>query len=121
MADPTTEQSFRRVADIAFEVLYAQRIFVERDKFVVMDAAGNINGKALGYVFGFLDGLLQSSKLDIRGTDGHATMHSLLARLFPAEVNKTGTYVSHLRNMSDDPEIMDGVMLEHFPVAMNRL
>jgi hypothetical protein len=76
-----------------------------------MDAGGRINGKALGYVFGFLDALLQSSKLDIRDVEGEAFMHSLLARLFPPEVARTGTYVAHLRNMRDDPEVMNGVML----------
>jgi hypothetical protein len=105
------EQRFRKVADISFEVLHQQRVFVDKDKFVIVDPKGNINGKALGYVFGFFDALLQSAKLDIRETEGEAAVHSLLARLFPAEVAKTGTYVAHLRNMQDDAEIMNGVML----------
>jgi hypothetical protein len=62
-------------------------------------------------VFGFLDALLQSGKLDIRDAEGDAAVHSLIARLFPAEVARTGSYVGHLRNMSDDAEIMNGVML----------
>jgi hypothetical protein len=106
------DEAFRRVANIAFDALHAQRMFIERDKWVLMDPAGSINGKALGYVFGFLDALLQSSKLDIRDTEGRATMLSLLGRLFPAENAKGGTFVIHLCNyMSSDPEILNGVML----------
>jgi len=105
------EAKFRKVADIAFEVLYSQRIFVREDEFLIMNAEGEINGKALGYVFGFFDALLQSAKLDIRSVDGKAAVHSLLARLFPAEVGKSGTYVAYLKNMRDEPKIMNGVML----------
>jgi len=36
-----------------------QRSFIDKDKFVIADKAGNVNGKALGYVFGMLDALLQ--------------------------------------------------------------
>jgi hypothetical protein len=98
---------FRKVA----EVLYAQRIFVEKGKFVIIDTSGRINGKALGYVFGFFDALLQAGKLDIRDADGQSSVHSLLARLFPAEVARVGTYVAHLQTMASNPEIMNGVML----------
>lgn len=111
MSDLSTEQRFRIVVDIASEVLHAQRLFVDRATFCIADITGKINGKALGYVFGFLDALSQSSKLDIRDVEGEAALHALLARLFPEEVARTGTYVTHLRNMRDDPEVMNGVML----------
>jgi hypothetical protein len=73
------EEQFRRVADIAFEVLYVQRVLIPKEKYVLMDDTGKINDKGLGYVFGFLDALLQSSKLDIRDPEGVSTIHSLLA------------------------------------------
>jgi hypothetical protein len=108
---PSKEERFRKVTDIAFDVLHGQRIFLANDQFVITNSAGKINGKTLGYVFGFLDALMQSGRLDIRDVEGESALHSLIARLFPAEVARTGSYVAHLRNMRDEPEIMNGVML----------
>ena len=108
---PSKEQLFRRVSDIAFDLLDAQRIFINEDEFVLMDGAGAINDKALGYVFGFLDALLQSNKLDIRDAEGQAAMLSLLGRLFPKEIAKTGTFIAHLYTMRGNPEVLNGMML----------
>ena len=66
MSDLSKEQRFRKVGDIAFGLLKVQRSFIDKDKFVIADKAGNVNGKALGYVFGMLDALLQYAALDIR-------------------------------------------------------
>ena len=107
----SAERRFREVTNIAFELLDGQRIFVSKEEFVIADRDGRINGKALGYLFGFLDALLQSARLDIRSSNGEASVYSLLSRLFPAEVTMVGTYVHHLKTMSNDPEIMNGVML----------
>ena len=111
MSDLSTEQRFRKVADIAVGLLNVQRSFIDRDKFVITDKVGNVNGKALGYVFGMLEALLQHANLDIRGIEGEAALHSVIARMFPAEVGNVGTYVDRLKNIQSEPEIMNGVTL----------
>ena len=111
MSDLSIDQTFRKVSDIAFELLDAQSFFIDKEKFVITDEAGTVNGKALGYIFGILDALLQYAKLDIRDIQGEAALHSLIARNFPAEVGKVGTYVGYLKNMQNEPEVMNGVML----------
>jgi hypothetical protein len=111
-AKQTKEQLFKAVTDIAFDCLCLQKVLISDDEYRIQDAEGKINGKALGYVFGFFDALLQSKALDIRDTEGLAAMLSLLARLFPIEVGKCGTFVAYLRsNMANDAVIQDGVML----------
>ena len=111
MSDLSTEQRFRKVADIAVGLLNVQRSFIDKDKFVITDKVGNANGKALGYVFGMLEALLQHANLDIRGIEGEAALHSVIARMFPAEVGNVGTYVDRLKNIQSEPEIMNGVTL----------
>ena len=59
MPDLSKEQRFRKIGDIAVGLLKVQRSFIDKDKFVIADKAGNVNGNALGYVFGMLDALLQ--------------------------------------------------------------
>jgi hypothetical protein len=87
-------------------------MFIEPEDFHIADLSGKINGKALGYVFGFLDALLQTRNLDIRDAEGYAAMISILGRLFPNEVGLVSTYVNYLRkNMEHDAETFDGVML----------
>ena len=88
-----------------------QRSFIDRDKFVIVDKVGNVNGKALGYVFGVLDVLLQSADLDIRDIEGEAALHSVIARMFPAQVVNVGTYFSRLKNIESELQITNGIML----------
>ena len=59
LPDLSKEQRFRKVGDITVGLLKVQRSFIDKDKFVIADKAGNVNGNALGYVFGMLDALLQ--------------------------------------------------------------
>ena len=99
------ERHFKHVADIAFHCLGPQKMFIEPEDFHIADLSGKINGKALGYVFGFLDALLQTRNLDIRDAEGYAAMISILGRLFPNEVGLVSTYVNYLRkNMEHDAE-----------------
>lgn len=59
------DDQFRAVAALAFECLDMQRIFIPKEEYFIEDQNGNINGKALGYVYGFLDAFLQAKGLDI--------------------------------------------------------
>jgi hypothetical protein len=88
-----------------------QRSFIDKDKFVITDAVGNVNDKALGYVFGMLDALLQCANLDIRDIEGEAALHSVIARMFPAEVVNMGIYFGRLKNIESELEITIGIML----------
>ena len=38
-----------------------QRSFIDKDRFVITDKMGNVNGKALGYVFGMLERAVRKS------------------------------------------------------------
>ena len=111
MPDLSKEQRFRKIGDIAVGLLKVQRSFIDKDKFVIADKAGNVNGKALGYVFGMLDALLQYAALDIRDIAGEAALHSVIARMFPAEVVNVGTYFGRLKNVESELEITNGIML----------
>jgi len=111
LSDLSKEQRFRKVGDIAFGLLKVQRSFIDKDKFVITDKLGNINGKALGYVFGMLDALLQYADLDIRDIAGKAALHSVIARMFPAEAANVGTYFDRLKNIESELEITNGIML----------
>lgn len=88
-----------------------QRSFIDKDKFVIVDKVGNVNGKALGYVFGMLDALLQCADLDIRDIEGEAALHSVITRMFPAQVVNVGTYFSRLKNIESELQITNGIML----------
>ena len=43
------------VAALVFECLDVQRVLIGKEAYFIEDQNGHINGKALGYVFGFLD------------------------------------------------------------------
>ena len=111
MSDLSKEQQFRKVGDIAAGLLKVQRSFIDKDKFVIADKVGNVNGKALGYVFGMLDALLQCADLDIRDIEGEVALHSVIARMFPAQAVNMGTYFSRLKNIESELEITNGIML----------
>jgi hypothetical protein len=111
MPDLSKEERFGKITDIAFELLDPQSVFIDKQKFLLTDDAGNVNRKALGYIYGVLDAFSQWANLDIRDIEGEAALHSLIARIFPAEVAKVGTYVGYLKNMQSEPELMNGVML----------
>jgi hypothetical protein len=111
MSDLSKEQRFRKVGDIAVGLLKVQRSFIDKDKFVITDKVGNVNGKALGYVFGMLDALSQYAHLDIRDIEGEAALHSVIARMFPAEVVNVGSYFGRLKNIESELEITNGIML----------
>ena len=111
MSDLSKEQRFRKVGDIAAGLLKVQRSFIDKDKFVIADKVGNVNGKALGYVFGMLDALLQCADLDIRDIEGEVALHSVIARMFPAQAVNVGTYFSRLKNIESELEITNGIML----------
>ena len=111
MSDLSREQRFRKIGDIAFGLLKVQRSFIDKDRFVITDKMGNVNGKALGYVFGMLDALLQCVNLDIRDIEGEAALRSVIARMFPAEVLNVGTYFGRLKNIQSELEITNGIML----------
>jgi len=111
MSDLSKEQRFRKVADIAVGLLSVQRSFIKKDKFVITDKVGNVNGKALGYVFGMLDALLQHVNLDVRAMEGEAALHSVIARMFPTETVNVGTYFGRLKNIETELEITNGIML----------
>jgi hypothetical protein len=111
LSDLSRGQRYRKVGDIAVGLLKVQRSFIDKDKFVITDKVGNVNGKALGYVFGMLDTLLRYANLDIRDIEGEAALHSVIARLFPAEVVNVGTYFGRLKNIEIELEITNGIML----------
>ena len=111
LSDLSKEQRFRKVADIAVGLLNVQRSFIDKDKFVITDKVGNVNGKALGYVFGMLDALLHCANLDIRNIEGEAALRSVIARMFPAEVVNVGTYFGRLKNIESELEITNCLML----------
>jgi hypothetical protein len=104
LSDLSRGQRFLKVGDIAFRLLKVQRSFIDKDKFVIVDKVGNVNGKALGYVFGMLDALLQCADLDIRDIEGEAALHSVIAR-------NVDTYFSRLKNIESELEITNGIML----------
>jgi hypothetical protein len=110
LSDLSKEQRFRKVGDIAAGLLKVQRSFIDKDKFVIADKVGNVNGKALGYVFGMLDALLQCADLDIRDIEGEVALHSVIARMFPAQAVNVGTYFSRLKNIESELEITNGIM-----------
>jgi hypothetical protein len=111
LSDLSKEQRFRKVGDIAVGLLKVQRSFIDKDKFVIMDKVGNVNGKALGYIFGMLDALLQCVNLDIRDIEGEAALHSVIALMFPTAVLDVGTYFGRLKNIENALEITIGIML----------
>jgi hypothetical protein len=111
LSDLSRGQRFRKVGDIAFGLLKVQRSFIDKDKFVIVDKVGNLNGKALGYVFGLLDALLQCADLDIRDIEGEAALHSVIARMFTAQAVDVCTYFGRLKNIESELEITNGITL----------
>ncbi|HEY2531975.1 MAG TPA: hypothetical protein VGJ20_29285 [Xanthobacteraceae bacterium] len=105
------EEHFQAVGDLAFKYLNNQRLFILKDEYFIEDKNGNINGKALGYVLSFLDVFLLAKGLEIRDGEGKMILLRLLARLFPAEAPRVAALVLHLRGISDNDEIMNGMMV----------
>jgi hypothetical protein len=109
--DEDREKSFKETADFVYELLVLQTVIL-RDDQIFLCKDKNVNSKALGYVFGFLDAFLQVKGLDIRNSEGQPIMLYLLSRLVPKEVESTGSYVIYLQShMRDDPDVLNGVQL----------
>jgi hypothetical protein len=72
----------------------------------IEDEAGNINQKALGYIYGFVDAALQNRGLSIDHEYGYATLVGILNKYWPG---KGGDYLLHLAEHMKEPEIIGGI------------
>jgi hypothetical protein len=77
--------------------------------YVIEDFSGNINRKAMGYIYGFIDGALQTIGQDMRDISiGIPITREVLERLFPG---KADGYMSFLADhIGTDAELIEGVM-----------
>lgn len=73
----------------------------------IEDEHGAINRKALGYIFGFTDAVLQNRKLEITGRDGQYVLACVINALYPG---KAGGYISFLKHHIQDAEIVGGAV-----------
>src|SRR5690348_12251246 len=72
----------------------------------VEDATGNLNKKALGYIYGFTDAALQSRDLSIDHEYGGATLVEIYNQLWPG---KGGNYYKYLVDHIQDADIIGGI------------
>jgi hypothetical protein len=77
--------------------------------YVIEDLSGNINRKAMGYIYGFIDGALQTIGQDMRDISiGVPITRQVLECLFPG---KADSYMNFLAShIGTDAELIEGVM-----------
>ena len=102
-----TRRQYRQRASALSEALAIQRGTIEN--FELEDGRGQINGAALGYIYGFVDAGLQVGGLNITTQYGARALLKVLAELAP---RRAAAYRSFLdENIPRDPSVMNGVMM----------
>jgi hypothetical protein len=108
---PLSDQEKGAIADWLAKMLAVQMACAFMDKVEVSEVEvkrGQINGKALGYLYGFVDAALQNMGQDIADVPvGVPILYQVLRRLFPGrERAYMEFYMSHDR----DKPVMLGMM-----------
>ena len=89
------------------EALAVQQVAIEN--FALEDGRGEINGAALGYIYGFVDAGLQVGGLDITTRYGARALFSVLARLAP---RRAEAYLAFLgESIPRNASVMNGVIM----------
>jgi hypothetical protein len=102
-----TRRQYRQRASALSEALTVQQIAIEN--FELEDGKGEINGAALGYIYGFVDAGLQVGGLDITTDYG---VRALLRVLANFARHRAKVYRAFLdENMPRDARVMNGVMM----------
>ncbi len=101
------EQTRKRYRDTMHAVI---KVFSISDAIAggknLEDESGNINRKALGYIYGFTDAALQRRGLSIDNEDGYTIILGVLNSLYEGRASKYFTFLAeHLK----DPETTGGI------------
>lgn len=96
------DQKKKKFVDAISTLLEVQMVAVGNRS--IEDVAGNINAKALGYIYGFIDAALRTIGQDMsdESIDIPVTFH-VLRRVFPGREEKYLTYL--LDRMGTDQEV----------------
>lgn len=109
MVDPS-QQNDRTPKYIELEVILTQALFTQQALITnfSLEANGNFNKSAVGYVYGLIDCATQIARLEIDCTEGR----SLIANVIDSLQDGLGRiFLATLEILSKDREFMDRVML----------
>jgi hypothetical protein len=98
---------YRQRASALSEALAIQQVAI--GNFELENGKGEINGAALGYVYGFVDAGLQVGGLDIRTDYGALALLTVLAKFAPRRAEVYRAFLDE--NIPRDPRVMNGVMM----------
>jgi hypothetical protein len=78
--------------------------------YSIADGQGNVNVRALGYIYGFIDGALRTIGQDMSDLSiGVPVTFQVLSHLFGSQ--DASKYIQHLvDNVNSDPVMMSGIM-----------
>jgi hypothetical protein len=106
MTQDELRERYRKAMPIIAELLHTQIAFT--GKVTMVDDAGKVNAKALGYIYGLTDCAFQIAKLDIGSEYGLGVLMALVMEF--DEPNADGLF-EYLKAPADAAALMEGVKL----------
>jgi hypothetical protein len=104
MTDEALKERYRNAMPLLAELLHMQRVFTEEVKLV--RDTGQVNAKALGYIYGLCDAAFQIGGLDIGSEYGLGVLMALIMEFDEPNADMLWEYLKH---PSDEQALMDGV------------
>ncbi len=106
MAQEELKERYREAMPLIAELLHIQTTFAGKVKLV--DEAGKVNAKALGYIYGLTDCALQIAKLDVGSEYGSGL---LMALIMEFDEPRADALFDYLKVPGDPATLMEGVHL----------
>src|SRR6266481_2295922 len=106
MGEDALKERYRKAMPLLAELLHMQKVFTGEVRLV--DETGNVNAKALGYIYGLTDAAFQIAKLDVGSTYGMGVLMALIMEFDEPNADRLWEY---FKAPSDAAALMDGVEL----------
>lgn len=97
-------EAYTHIYNMALHVIGAQ--FTISGGRAIEDVNGNLNKKALGYIYGFVDAALQSRALTIDNEYGSSVLVGIYNQLWPGE---GGNYYKYVIDHIPEAELIGGI------------
>ena len=106
MGEDALKERYRKAMPIIAELLHIQAVFVDEVRLV--DSAGTVNAKALGYIYGLTDCAFQIAKQDGGSNYG---LGVLMALIIEFDEPNADMLLEYLKEPADAAALMQGVSL----------
>jgi hypothetical protein len=106
MSEEALKERYRNAMPLLVELLRMQRLFTGEVKLV--SDSGQVNARALGYIYGLADAAFQIGGLDSRSQYGLGVVMALIAEFDEPRADMLWNYLKH---PDDEQALMDGASL----------